>query len=178
MRIWLDQVREAPFDWDETEDVPIEDLNRPELVALSPVQWQGRVSFCDPGFMLQAQVSYEQTLTCNRCLKPITLPTESRVDLAIEAGQKSSPGEHALHESDLGVWYVEGPILETEPILLEQVQLNIPMKPLCRPDCQGLCAKCGADLNGGACGCTVTTTDPRWAALSALSGAGHDGASK
>ena len=59
-----------------------------------------------------------------------------------------------------------------------QQQLNIPMKPLCRPDCKGLCAQCGADLNLGACACTPPKSDPRWAALSALRGDGHDGASK
>jgi uncharacterized protein len=42
------------------------------------------------------------------------------------------------------------------------------MKPLCRPDCQGLCVSCGKDLNLGACGCTRETIDPRWEALKAL----------
>jgi len=85
-----------------------------------------------------------------------------------------SPGEHALHESDLGVLYVEGPVLETDPILVEQLQLNIPMKPLCRPDCPGLCPRCGADLNLGSCECTAPTGDSRWAALSVLRGSGDE----
>jgi uncharacterized protein len=170
MRIWLDQVREAPFNWDETESVAQETLERPELLGLSLVAWQGEVTFCDPGFLLRAHLSYEQTLACNRCLKPLTLPTESDVELAIVAAgrHERSGGEHALHEGEMGVLVVEGPTLETKPILLEQMQLSIPMKPLCRPDCRGLCPECGADLNAGACGCTHHETDPRWAALAAL----------
>jgi uncharacterized protein len=68
----------------------------------------------------------------------------------------------------MGVLHVAGEVLETEPILLEQLQLNIPMKPLCRPDCAGLCPVCGADLNLGACACPERAGDPRLAALAAL----------
>jgi len=59
-------------------------------------------------------------------------------------------------------------ILETDPILIEQLQLNVPMKPLCRADCRGLCPDCGADLNAGACSCAETRADPRWGSLAAL----------
>ena len=58
-----------------------------------------------------------------------------------------------MHEQDLGELYLTEEILETDPILIEQLQLNVPMKPLCRPDCKGLCPDCGADLNEGACSC-------------------------
>ena len=59
----------------------------------------------------------------------------------------------SLQAEDLGVVYVEDHELDTEPLLFEQVQINIPMKPLCRPECAGLCPHCGADLNAGACSC-------------------------
>ncbi len=63
---------------------------------------------------------------------------------------------------------MQGETLETDPLLLEQLQLNVPMKPLCRPDCQGLCPTCGADRNEDACSCEERSADPRWAALAAL----------
>jgi uncharacterized protein len=169
MQIWLDQVREEPFNWDETRSVRPETLDRPELLALSPIHWRGQVVFADPGYFLRARLSYEQTLSCNRCLKPIVEPTESDIELLVlverhpEAG-----GEHGLQERDLGTLFVQDEVLETDPILIEQLQLNVPMKPLCRADCKGLCPECGADLNEGACSCGETTTDPRWAALAAL----------
>ena len=50
---------------------------------------------------------------------------------------REAESEHALHEQDLGELYVDEKILETDPILIEQLQLNVPMKPLCRPDCKG-----------------------------------------
>jgi uncharacterized protein len=85
------------------------------------------------------------------------------VGLSQEAGS-----EHALHEQDLGELYIEEEVLETDPILIEQLQLNVPMKPLCRDDCKGLCSGCGADLNDGVCTCAESRVDARWASLAAL----------
>ena len=171
MQIWLDQVQDEPFNWDETQSIAPETLARPELLDLGPVHWRGQVVYADPGYYLRAHLSYEQTLSCNRCLKPIVDHAESDVELMILAERHpEGGGEHGLHEQDLGLVYAEGDTLETDPILIEQLQLNIPMKPLCRPDCKGLCPICGTDLNQGACACEEKTVDPRWAALAALRG--------
>jgi len=169
MKIWLDQVQDEPFNWDETQTVSPESLDRPELLDLKPVHWRGQVLFTDPGYFLRARLSYEQTLGCIRCLKQIVEPTETEVELMIVVETpEESGGEHELHEKDLGILYLDEEILETDPILIEQLQLNIPMKPLCRPDCQGLCPVCGADRNAGACTCAESSPDPRWASLAAL----------
>jgi len=50
----------------------------------------------------------------------------------------------------------------------EQFYLALPMKPLCREDCKGLCPRCGEDLNVKGCGCVIETADPRWEALKTL----------
>jgi uncharacterized protein len=169
MRIWLDQVREEPFNWDEKERVAPVELDRPELLELGPVGWRGQVIFTDPGFFLRAHLSYDQTLNCNRCLQPIHEPVSADLELMIRVERKKAQGgEHELNEQDLGTLYLEDEVLETRPILLEQLQLNIPMKPLCRPDCKGLCAVCGTDRNAGTCTCEERTVDSRWAVLGAL----------
>jgi uncharacterized protein len=50
----------------------------------------------------------------------------------------------------------------------EQFYLSLPMKPLCRADCRGLCPSCGTNLNRGACDCRAGWEDTRFAALKAL----------
>jgi uncharacterized protein len=169
MKIWLDQVREEPFNWDETQSIPAESLNRHELLDLSPVRWRGQVVYTDPGYFLRARLSYEQTLGCNRCLKPIVEPVQADVELMILVERHPEEGgEHGLHEQDMGILYVDDEVLETDPILVEQLQLNVPMKPLCGEDCKGLCPTCGADRNAGECACEEARPDPRWASLAAL----------
>src|SRR5437764_14638335 len=123
MQIWLDQVRDEPFNWDETLNVSPETLEQPELIALGPVRWQGQVVHADPGFFLRARLSYEQTLCCNRCLQPIVERAEPEVELMILVERNpAGAGEHALHEKDLGTLYLEEEILHTEPLLREQLQ--------------------------------------------------------
>lgn len=75
--------------------------------------------------------------------------------------------EHELVEEELGVVSLLEPLLDTRPIVVEQIHLGIPMKPLCREDCQGLCGQCGADLNEGTCSCTPAG-DLRLAKLAGL----------
>ncbi len=179
MRIWLDQVRDEPISWDERELVAVESLDRPELLELGPVSWRGQVVFADPGFFLRGHLSYDQTLNCIRCLTPIHEPASSEVELMImveKSGSKGEErGEHELKEGELSVLYLEGEILETLPILIEQLQLNVPMKPLCRPDCKGLCPVCGIDRNRASCSCSEPKRDPRWAALASLKSALAEG---
>jgi uncharacterized protein len=78
--------------------------------------------------------------------------------------------ETELSESDLGVLEVQGDSFDSRPLVLEQVALGVPMKPLCREDCRGLCPVCGVDRNESSCDCAAQTTDPRWAGLAALKG--------
>ena len=71
--------------------------------------------------------------------------------------------EKGLDRADMEVNYIgDAEEVDTDEILLAQVALEMPSKNLCRPDCKGLCPKCGADLNEGDCGCPKDErVDPR-----------------
>jgi len=56
-------------------------------------------------------------------------------------------------------------ILDLTEAIRQNAIVAIPMKPLCREDCAGICPKCGKDLNQGECGCPTEEVDPRWAKL-------------
>jgi len=59
-------------------------------------------------------------------------------------------------------------ILELNEAIRQYTLLVMPMKPLCREDCFGLCQKCGKNLNQGPCDCPKQEIDPRWSKLSKL----------
>ncbi len=166
MIIHLDRIREQPFRWSEQVSVPAASLERPELLALSQISWGGQVEPASPGHRFVARLDYEQTLACTRCLAPVVQAVASDVDVVVVV-QPALPtvGEVRLQEGDLGVLSVDDPRLDTQPILLEQLQLGIPMSVLCRPDCKGLCPRCGADRNLTPDCCQGEAVDPRWAAL-------------
>jgi uncharacterized protein len=170
MQVRLEQVRDEPFRWDETEEVVAADIGHPDLKSLSPVRWRGEIRFVDPGYLLTATYSYQQTLSCQRCLEPLTEPVEQELSLLLLPGTPPhEPGEHELAEEELGVVEVdEEQEVELRPLLLEQILLNVPMKPLCRAACKGICPQCGKDLNQGDCNCDKAEIDPRWEALKAF----------
>jgi uncharacterized protein len=169
MEIHLDRIGDEPLSWQDSQSLEPEILERPEVVALSRVSWEGQVSAVKGGFLFDGRLSYVQSLTCPRCLGTSEVAVASRVELLVRS-ESTAPtsGEVALGEEDLGVLYVDGETLDTQPILLEQLQLNVPMHPLCREECAGLCPSCGADLNLGACACERERRDPRWSGLAAL----------
>ena len=175
MKIRLDQVDE-PFVWQETLKVSSQELNIPELVDLETVECRGKISPMAESYLLRAALSYDHALQCMRCLKPVSVTTSSDLDLILEVGdssprkgdqQKAPEQELELEQDDLGLLRLDDAILDTRPLIIEQVHLSIPMKPLCKDDCAGLCAECGTDLNSGPCDCN-TVTDPRWQALASL----------
>lgn len=177
MKIRLESIHDEPFHWQESVVLPIADLDRSDLQGLSPVECEGKIVRIDAGCLLTARLAWELEMRCDRCLAAFQEPREDRLEVLLVGGPgHAGAGEHELQEEDFGVMKVEGEVLDTEPLISEQVQLGLPVKPLCRPDCAGLCPGCGADLNHEPCRCESKPTDPRWAALAALRGRRGEGA--
>ncbi|MCH9647500.1 MAG: DUF177 domain-containing protein [Deltaproteobacteria bacterium] len=171
MLIQLDRIRDQPLEWEETLEIAPEFLADAGLVALSAPRWQGRCDFTDPGHYLSGSLDYRQTLACGRCLGEVEEAISTAVNLLIISRPgKPEEEEQQLDEQDLNVVHLVGEELDTAPIFLEQMQLNVPMKPLCREDCQGLCPHCGENRNKVSCSCESQVVDPRWAALKGLRG--------
>ncbi len=170
MKIRLDQITDEPLLWREDQVLGTAVFEQPELLELGAISWGGTVSSTASGYLFQARLAYEQTLTCPRCLGPSKVPVSSAVELVIlRKARRPLAGEVELEEDELSVIYLdEEELLDTQPILLEQLQLNIPMRALCREDCAGLCPVCGVNLNQGSCGCDRRPVDARWAPLEAL----------
>lgn len=166
MLIQLQKIGDEPFHWQESPRISIESLGRSELLGLGEVSWSGTIFRDLAGLRLEARLAYRQTLTCTRCLEPVERSVTEEIELAIDTGA-SEPmlGEHELLATELKTLFVDGDGLDTTPILLEQIQLNIPMKPLCREECRGLCPYCGIDRNRARCTCAESRVDPRWQGL-------------
>lgn len=106
---------------------------------------------------LRSQVQSE----CARCLTIFSQP----IDFHLEAQFGLPPIKR--HEGLIFPIGVNG-ILDLRGALREQILLNLPMRPLCRSDCRGLCIECGKNLNEGPCDCVQETTDPRLERLKEL----------
>lgn len=108
-------------------------------------------------------------MTCSRCLETAILPVSApfRYTL-VPATPEESREEIELSEEDLEYGYYEGDIVDCDPLIYEQIVLQIPIKVLCMEDCRGLCPGCGTNLNLGACNCPSDRIDERLAVLKKL----------
>jgi uncharacterized protein len=79
-------------------------------------------------------------------------PAGSRVPADPEAAVALARDGLCLGDEFETGWYRGGEV-RLDSVCLEVISLALPVKPLCREDCAGLCARCGSDLNPGACGC-------------------------
>ncbi len=93
---------------------------------------------------------------CSRCLEPALSEISKSFDLFFRERDEQmfdEDNEIELTEEDTRTAFFTGTQLMIGDILKEQVLLALPMKPLCKVDCKGLCPTCGTNLNLGTCGC-------------------------
>lgn len=117
----------------------------------------------DGGIEVSGTVSAPWTGECRRCLQPVQglLVAEVR-----EIYRPRPAGERP--DQDEETYPLSGELLDLRLLVRDAALLALPIAPLCREDCAGLCPTCGADLNDGPCACPPPSGDPRWAALDVL----------
>jgi len=110
--------------------------------------------------LVEAQVETEIEVECVRCLDSAFQPAKLEVEEVIGfVGCSRSGVTYRL--TDEG-WF------DLDPLLREQAWVALPMKPLCRPDCRGICLECGANLNLEPCHCQEVHVDSHLVALGEL----------
>lgn len=137
---------------------------RTALARLSqgdPIRAELRAESVVEGILVTGKAAGQGHFRCARCLKPLDAEVEVEVcELYVTPGHEA-PAEEEVYE-------VQGDEVDLEPMLRDALALSLPLNPVCRADCQGLCAGCGKDLNDGPCECVDDEIDPRWAPLSEL----------
>src|SRR6266702_8008706 len=106
---------------------------------------------------------------CARCVEPVAVPMKGEFDLLFRPeSADAESGERAITEVETEIGYYGESGLLLEDVVREQVLLSLPGRSLCKPDCQGLCPRCGQNLNLAQCSCDKGPVDPRWNALAGL----------
>ena len=102
-----------------------------------------------------------QKMECDRCLKE--MPVTVLLDFNQMVYSPEVINAELEEESDQGI--MDGYQLDIEALVYNELLMNQPEKVLCKPDCKGICKKCGKDLNEEECGCDTFVPDPRMAVL-------------
>ena len=131
----------------------------------SPMKVTGEITNTAGYMRMTLNMSVDYSATCARCLTPVS--GEFSLDLEKTVAPKDLLGD--LYEDrpdDYAI--IENGFLDMDEQLLEQLEMEFPIRFLCKDDCRGLCPKCGKNLNEGECGCNTKEVDPRLAPLAKL----------
>jgi uncharacterized protein len=135
--------------------------------VVSPVTLSFDIDRQEEGrYHLAGRVAGELELTCSRCVERFTLLVAGDFDLRyVPRTENLGEGEKEVEEDDLATAFYDNEEIDLGQLIMEQFQLAVPMKPLCREACKGLCPLCGTNQNTGSCDCSQKWEDPRLAAL-------------
>ena len=150
-------------------------LDGQSLVCTDSVTFDGRVTCTGEIFLVKGNVATKVQTACSRCLCPVELPVMAQVDerfrRASHACEHDLVWEQETDEKDWGnedVQEFRGLTIHLDDVVMENLLVSLPIKPLCQEDCRGLCSLCGHDLNDGDCGCTIDNINPRMSKLKQL----------
>ncbi len=140
---------------------------------LGPIAIRLEISRIHDEFRVRGRAGLSVRQECVRCLEPIEQRIDAALDVLVRPVDVEAEGELEPPE---GIIYHDGEAFSLADEVRQVALVEIPANPLCGPACQGLCPRCGGNLNHGGCTCaTAGGGDPRWSALAALkqgSGAG------
>jgi len=120
------------------------------------------------GMLVTARLSGVQRDRCSRCLSDVDVAVSVELDEEFFASVDVHSGARLPPPDDLEAFRIDPQqTLDLEEVVRQSWMTALPMQPLCRPECAGLCPRCGKDLNEGACACQPEG-DERWSALRGL----------
>lgn len=130
--------------------------------VIAPVELEAEVRKDGRKFRLVGRLKTTLETACSRCLEPFAIPIDAPFDLLfLPASEAAADAEREIGDDDVGVSFYKDDEIDLGDVLREQFYLALPMKPLCREDCQGLCPICGINRNAGTCDCKADWIDPR-----------------
>ncbi len=140
-----------------------------DYTVAAPVRLSLRLLKDGVKYRLVGNVTTTLRQHCGRCLEGFGLATDLPIDLMyLPHSENSGEGELELSDEDLSTAFYREEQIDLAQMVREQFQLSLPMKPLCRDDCDGLCPACGINRNLERCSCDTSWRDPRLAALETL----------
>jgi uncharacterized protein len=136
--------------------------------SLSTVEMSGILKRVRETLYLEGTIRTVVETDCSRCLETSRLPIIAAFKYVLAPAQKEHAEEKELSAEDLDFVFYQDDLIDLDPLVAEQIMLQIPMKILCREDCKGLCSHCGLNLNTGSCQCQEEKIDSRLAILKKL----------
>lgn len=119
----------------------------------------------------RGHLSGQAILECSRCLKDFAWQFDIDFTEDCCLRQIDDPTEYeAVQDEEEPIPLLDEDVIDLSELVRQLIAVEVPLRPLCKAECAGLCPECGTDLNGQQCGCAPGAVDPRWAKLKEILG--------
>jgi uncharacterized protein len=185
MRVNIDEIKDAGLDrsWDVSQ-AQLDEMvvgDRAGYRARGPAHVETHLDKLGKRVRVEGDTTAPLTAACKRCLAPVSVDVPVEFELTLVPAEERDEAEpaaeadaHAHEKGNRGGSFsaddaeeetYTGKVIDLDPIVREQLLLELPEYPVCDEQCKGLCPVCGANLNDRECGCDRHVPDPRWAGL-------------
>ncbi len=160
----------GPQSYNATWEVAVDELERDEVASVgnASIHATAKKGELDGEYIADGTVSYTADLHCSRCADPYPIANTSTFHVRFRPRPEASEENEEVEITDkeeLDVEFYSNRAIPLRDLALEQIQLSLPMKPLCDENCMGLCLTCGANRTRERCSCETSIVDDRWGAL-------------
>ena len=153
MRIRVESIPEdGKSIHEEIEPAAIE-LDEPYYTIEEPLVFTGSATRNGDDIYIKGRLSGAVKSECGRCLETFLMPIDLAVDAVFAPREEDAEDENEMFESESNLSYYDGDSIDLLQELKDIILVSLPIKPICRLDCKGLCPQCGTDLNKGSCQC-------------------------
>ncbi len=134
--------------------------------ATGPVQGRLELTNVYGRISVRGHLSVPVALECSRCLEAYEEILEIEINEECALREIDAPESYEESEEEpCPIPILNDNELDLSELVRQLIAMHLPLRPLCRAECRGLCPYCGKDLNQGPCDCVAKAIDPRWAKL-------------
>lgn len=160
MLILVDKLPEEGLEISQDFEFSSSELVDESALFLKPTHVEMHIKKIGDKIQIKGKIETCLSLVCSRCLVPFKFFVDSKYDLVYLPEELDSIKEE-LKDSDMSSFFYRNRQIDMRGVILEQLNLTFPVKPLCSEECQGICPVCGKNQRFGKCDCGVKDSDPR-----------------
>lgn len=143
-------------------------LESSDVHLRDPVEFRARIERSGTTVAVRGTIAATIEVPCVRCLEAAVIDVEEPIDVVVlPASEVPEDEDHELAPTEMDLYYVDER-LDLKAIIWDYLAVTIPIQPLCRPHCSGLCPSCGVNRNNESCECAAEVVDDRLAVLKKL----------
>ena len=153
MKIRVDRIPEEGRQIEGNIDPASVELDIPCYSLDEPLALKGRAARTGEDVYVEGTLTGSLNSECSRCLVNFRMPLDLDLNIVFAPQKEGMEEDNDALEQDENLSYYSGDSIDLVQEIKDLILVTLPIKPICRPDCKGLCPQCGADLNTNPCRC-------------------------